>query len=165
MKRVFILTAMVLLIDSIFATQHNGSTDVISLKNIRAVRVVTAICCGDAKQFGPSEDRIRAAVESHLRFNGIRLLSKTDIVPGDPTLYVEVTSFRNSTIMLFDCYSAVSLDQDIVLVRDPKIRIRTSTWSKVVIGTSAVDKLKSDQESRVDTLVGLFLKAWRAANP
>jgi hypothetical protein len=165
MKALFLLVTIVLLFDETSTAQQNDPASLKSLTGIKVVRVAVAICCADTKQYAPSEDRIRAALEAHLRSNGIGILSKAAAAPGDSTLYIEVTSFKNSTTSLYDCYSAISLDQDIVLVRDSRIRNRTSTWSKFSIGTSAINKLKSDQESRINALLGLFIRAWRSANP
>jgi hypothetical protein len=136
-----------------------------SLKGLSAVSVAVDPIDPDIEREGLSRSQIQREVEMRLKAGGIKVLAPTEspAMPGQPQLCISVNAMKGSS-SIYSYSLEVSLQQRVLLDRDPQISVVGSTWATGSIGIVGAAKL-GGLFAKITDLVGDFLEAWRSANP
>jgi hypothetical protein len=99
-----------------------------TLRGIKGISVEIDSLPEEVEKSGLTRDQIKTDTESKLRMASIKMVSEEEssLLPGNPYLYVNVTALKTYGLVSF--ILQVSLGQEVSLVRDPKIKLKTSTW-------------------------------------
>ena len=136
-----------------------------SLRGLREIFVVTENLSDEAVKDGLSKDQIQTDVGLKLRMAGIKVISKEEssLTSGYPFLFVTVNAMRHRS-GLFAIGIRVSLEQDVYLVRNPKVSLSTSTWSVegvYIVGETNIMQVRE----KIKDLVDDFINDYLAENP
>jgi len=134
---------------------------------IDAMYVVVEDLSKDAIEAGLTRKQIQMDVELKLRQEGIRIVSKEESLktPVDAFLYVNVSVIKIRDLPKLAHHITVELKQGVFLMRNPKILILATTWSKAMTGYSGDLRFVSAMREDVSDLVDIFLNDYLAANP
>ena len=168
MKKYWILATILLMVcvGGLFAQTILQRRVVLS--GLKGMDVIVEDLNPAGKEIGLSKERIQTDVELKLRLAGIKVLSKEEWLDakGRPYLYVRVTALKSTTLSLYSCFVEVSLYEQVVLVRDPKIVTSASTCrSGGYIMSGGSDVVKESVRKTIKDLVDEFINDYLAANP
>jgi hypothetical protein len=130
--------------------------EVQSLRGLKEVYVVVEPLESGAEKWGLTTDQVLTDVQLRLRRAGIHVTGSVD----DAFLYVGIDFFkdvgnrRNYAIR-------ISLNQQVILERDPTIHISAATWNYNSVGYANPDELRKYLGDDVDRFINDYL----AANP
>jgi hypothetical protein len=136
------------------------SSEVVSLRGIRAVLVGAWDLDDGAKAMGLTKEAIQADVELKLRLAGMRAVTPDEGVklPGTPMLYVKVAApdpALGATV-------SVQLRQNVLLERNRVSLILIPTWDRtIVVANPTAQHVRDGIKDSVDE----FLKTWLSVNP
>jgi len=136
-----------------------------SLYGLPGVYVLVESLNLDMEKDGLTKDQLRKEVESQLRNAGIRVLTREEKLktPGNPQLYVNVNLLKSSSPFAYAYSVEINLEQEVALVRKPKMRTVATTWSQGSVGIVGIANLKAIQET-VRGRVDHFIHDYFAAN-
>lgn len=133
----------------------------LSLGGLDRVVVLVETVSSEMKQDGLTREAFVSDVSTVLKAEGIELMTGEDVpdLPGNPYLYINVNAFKSKEYVY-----AISLEfrQSVFLSRNPDLKVDAVTWSKRYIGTT---QLKEDIRAHLKGLTGIFVNAYRSANP
>ena len=136
-----------------------------SLRGLKGVEVLASAILPDNEAQGFTRSRLQSDIETRLRTAGIGVLTPEESVttPGSPFLHVKVFS-QESELGGFVCRIAVDLHQDVVLERDPSVRVIAATWRTEWIG--ALRHLTADGvREKLNVCLDRFIADYSALNP
>ena len=109
------------------------------------------------------EDYLRTDVKYYLRLAGIKVQTPKEWVatPGTPYLYLNVSLLHGQRGEKAIYSSALSLKQDVQLVRNSSITANTTTWSNGTVVYGDLSDVRDSVKDHVDT----FINAWLSVNP
>lgn len=141
-----------------------------SLRGLKGVHVLVLVIVGDensdAEHAGLTRRQLQTQVELRLRKARIPVLSEEELLrsPGAPYLCVKVDA-RKVSEGLYAVFVRVTLTQQVLLLRDPKVRVPASTWGSTgVIGGVGESRLREIRDAVADE-VDEFINAYLAVNP
>lgn len=115
---------------------------------------------------GLTKQILQTDVELQLRRNGIRVLSEDEwaATPGRPFLLINVSGPVSEEIEVAAQDIAVTLQQDVILLRDQNIWCNAVTWG---MHTAGMVSLKDHRKLRgiIKDLIDTFSNSYLAANP
>jgi hypothetical protein len=137
-----------------------------TLRGLNGVQVVVEDLEPDVERDGLTMQQILTDVELRLRKSGIRVLTEQERfnAPGQPWLYVRVSTYRHSDISAYSVATLVELYQDTSLARNPDLAIAAVTWSTGGIGMVGSARVRQFRE-RVADRVDQFINAYLSVNP
>lgn len=144
--------------------EYNASTRIEAQyvgTGIDAMYVVVEDLTKDAIEAGLTRKQIQTDVELKLRQEGIRIRS----TPVDAFLCVNVNILKILDGSMLANSITVELKQVVFLMRNPKILILATTWSKSMTGYAGETVFVSSMRQDVSDLVDIFLNDYLAANP
>lgn len=127
----------------------------------------------EVERRGLREAEIQTDVELRLRKAGIKVLSlgETLKTAGQPVLYVIVhtAAGRGPTEGLYAYNVNMQLMENVVLDRDPSMKVKAATWTfpeyvPGYVGMVGADKLRATRDY-LNTVVDEFINDYLAANP
>jgi hypothetical protein len=161
-KRIVVLTtalAVVFLCVIPFAFAEDKEITRLTLRGIKEVNVVIESIEPEIQSMGLPQAQVRADVEAKLREANIAIAP--DIERGRPALYLYVQVIRPEKINRLFYSISLSLLQNVVLERDPKVKTNTDTWLVRVLGmSSGTEAIRADIRSLLDQ----FIEDYRKAN-
>ena len=103
-------------------------------------------------------------VRTELEAIGVRFLTEDELeqTPGRPTLSVRFTPRRESEGCIHPFYLSMAIREEVVLARDPSIRVATSVWSGSV--RQDLTSVNFVPESALRQVVSQFVADWQAAH-
>lgn len=135
----------------------------LTLKGLGGVHVYVEELAAEIEKEGLRQSDLRADAEQQLEAAGIRILGNMEKALGNPYLYIYVHVFRLPTqTRRYLYYVRVELNQDVLLVREPKIVGSAVTWSDGGVG---IDFSLEHVREVVGAQVSKFVKAYGAMNP
>jgi hypothetical protein len=161
-KRIVVLTtalAVVFLCVIPFAFAEDKEITRLTLRGIKEVNVVIESIEPEIQSMGLPQAQVTADVEAKLREANIAIAP--DIERGRPALYLYVQVIRPEKINRLFYSISLSLLQNVVLERDPKVKTNTDTWLVRVLGmSSGTEAIRADIRSLLDQ----FIEDYRKAN-
>lgn len=147
---------------------HSGDKDELdSLRGLKGIYVLIENLPPDIEEKGGlTKDQIRTDIELKLRLAGIKVIPKEDRfgIPGWPFLYVNIDARRNLPGLIIYSVS-ISLEQQVNLSRDPKIRINATTWSSESHGSAGEAGMVSWIRNSIKDHVDRFINDYLSVNP
>jgi hypothetical protein len=134
-----------------------------SLAGLKEMAVVVEQLTPEAVRDGLSQETIKLDVELRLRQAGIVVRDKPTS-PGWAYVYVNVNAMFNERLRVYAVSVRLSLNQLVVLSRNPEVEIPAITWSSghiVLVGSANL----RDVRSPIRDLVDAFINDLLAANP
>ncbi len=104
-----------------------------SLYGLEGVCVVVEGLGQVIEKDGLLTSRLQADVEEELSKAGIPVLSRSEVGPMDPVLYVNVNIHKLDEIYFYSLH--VELHQLVTLARDPSIEMLVPTWNVGSVGS------------------------------
>jgi hypothetical protein len=136
-----------------------------SLVGLREVAVVVEALQDESVRDGLSTQDIRTYVELRLRQSGISIPTVPTGI-GGAWLYINVNVQKRTDIALYAVNVHVSLNQDVILLRDPMTTVfGIPTWWREGVFTTGSSLLREGTRRSVRDLVDEFLNDYLAANP
>jgi hypothetical protein len=134
-----------------------------SLKGLSAIYVVVEPIEREIERQGLTREKIRTDTIQRLRKAGIRILSKKEWLKNraGPYLYVNLNIQKDPYGVYFHAFR-VELVQKVVLIRDPKLEVFATTWSRQLLGSRGY---LSQVRYAIQDAVDLFLRDHGLANP
>jgi len=133
-----------------------------TLRGLLGVRVVVEDIKPEIERAGLTKSQLQTDVELRLRQSGIRVLTKGEVVPGQPYLYVLVHALLEPG-GLSVYYTEVVLCQNAYL-ETGKIVYGVTTWDVSSLGTVRRTRL-SQLRKLVRDKVDMFISAYLSVNP
>ena len=144
----------------------DGKFERATLRGLKGVQVVVEELRPEIERAGLKKQQLQTDVELRLRKAGIRVLTRKERLktPGTPLLYLNVNALTavDNKAVVFGI--SVELNQEVRLVRDPKIIVDATTWSTDSVGIADVNNIR-DIRRRVGDRVDVFINAYLAMNP
>jgi len=139
----------------------------LSLTEIKALCVFVQGVTEETKETGLTEKQIKRDVELKLKRAGIRVVSEEECseLAGSPVLYVNISARKRKQTAAFVYHVNIGLLQKVSLVRSPKIRIMSITWTKGQLGHCPAKSFVKSAQQTVGYLIERFLNDYRTANP
>lgn len=159
--------AMFLLLAASAATAGDDGFSRPSLKGLKGVYVLVESLQAEAERSGLNQTSIQTDVELKLRQAGITVLTEAEghAAPGGPTLYINVNTQSSRSGSLYAFSIDVELKQDVLLDRDPSIRLPgVATWSMGGVGIVSRDSFREIRNDIKDD-VDQFINAYLSVNP
>ncbi|MGE5840341.1 MAG: hypothetical protein ACM34H_10425 [Deltaproteobacteria bacterium] len=129
-----------------------------TLRGIKEVNVVIESIEPEIEKLGLTQAQVRADVEGKLR--GANIPVAEQIERGRPAVYLYVQVMRPEKVDRLFYSISLSLLQNVVLERDPKVKTNTDTWQVRVLGmSSGTDAIRSEIRSLMDQFIEDFRKA------
>lgn len=135
---------------------------------LRGLPGVAVLVVPEVEWQGLTQAQLQTDVELRLRKARIRVLSEKERgeTPGGPLLLVLVTATKVKDMSLYAVTVQVSLEQFVLLERDPKIDSAAETWNTgwagiMIVGESHLKDIRSNVADKVDRFITAFL----AVNP
>ena len=159
MKKLLVL--FLLISSTAYAQQTKYNIE--SLRGLKGVNVVVEDLQPNIEADGLGRDSIQADVELELRLAGIRVLTEEERLkePGCPYLYVNVNSYKDSTIQTYVFSISVELKQDVILMRYLQTVVYgATTWytSRVgIVRAQMVDDIRDFVKDDVDKFINDYL--------
>jgi hypothetical protein len=121
----------------------------------------------ETKKEGLTAEQIQSAVGDKLKQMGIKVVSEEESlkIAGTPVLYVNISANKMTRTPLFVYHVDVGVLQEVILVREPKIRSLSITWNRGQIGYCPSISFAKSLRGTVGDLMDKFEKDYRAANP
>jgi hypothetical protein len=172
MKLFFKITVMVSML--LISTQIQAQNSDVSRATLVGVPGVTVYVDSLAQHLvvrGMTEDVFRVEVERRLMESGIKLLNPAidGAVPGNPVLYVDITSVFDEAIQQVHYSIRVELTQTARLERNPGFAVfNVPTWSVGGIGfygTGWRDAMINDVLGFTEQFIGAFFEANHLLRP
>jgi len=142
-----------------YAGASDGPIERATLKGLKAVRVAVDPPDAELQRAGVTTTKLVAMIEQRLQKAGMATDNSA----------VEFVGLRVSAAHARKKPSAVSLTlglyQIVTLVRDPKIKATTETWSGESVVLAPPELLHEAVSNTVNQLVDQFADAFRKANP
>jgi hypothetical protein len=159
MGRRLVVSMAFLALACAFAGASDGPIERATLKGLKAVRVAVDPPDDELQRAGVTTSKLVALLEQRLQKAGLETDKNA----------VEFVGLRVTAAHARKKPSAVSLTlglyQNVTLVRDPKIKATTETWSGESIVLAPVEVLYDAVSNTVNQLVDQFADAYRKANP
>lgn len=139
----------------------------LSLTEIKALYVFVQGLTEEVKKAGLRSEQIQSDVEDKLKQEGISVVSEEEglRLAGSPVLYVNISAHKRKRTAAFVYHVDVGVLQRVALVRDPKIRIMSITWTKGRLGYCPAKALVTSVQETVGYLMDKFADDYTAANP
>jgi len=139
----------------------------LSLTEIKAFYVFVQGLTEEVKKAGLRSEQIQSDVEDKLKQEGISVVSEEESLrlAGSPVLYVNISAYKRKRTAAFVYHIDVGVLQRVALVRDPKIRIMSITWTKGRLGYCPAKALVTSVRETVGYLMDRFADDYTAANP
>ena len=133
-----------------------------SLKGLHSVllRVEGFTSDSDLERAGVTVDRLKTDLTQRLSKAGIQVLTVEEWTktPGRPYLYLNITPWKSE--IGFYAYSIeIHLGQEVLLARDPSVRVLAPTWKKSWVGVAGTGNLPSITVA-IDEQVDRFITAF-----
>ena len=142
-----------------FAFAEDKEITRLTLRGIKEVSVVIESIEPEVEKLGLTQAQVRADVEQKLHEANIAVAP--DIERGRPAVYLYVQVMRPERIERLFYSISLSLLQNVVLERDPKVKTNTDTWLVRMLGmSSGTEAIRSDIRSVLDQ----FIEDYRRAN-
>ena len=137
-----------------------------SLQGFQGVYVFVEDIDPDTERDGLTKAQIQTLVGLRLRKAGIMILSREEYLKmiGASYLYIKVYTKRHENGRDYSYAIQVSLNQDVALSRNPKIKVEASTWNVGTTGHARKDNFIEARRS-ISDLVDRFVIAYLAMNP
>lgn len=138
------------IIPSAFAEEKEIT--LLTLRGIKEVNVVIESIEPEIQNLGLKQAQVRSDVEAKLREANIAV--SPDVQRGRPAVYLYVQVIRPERIDRLFYSISLSLLQNVVLERDPKVKTNTDTWVMRMLGmSSGTEAIRSDIRSLLDQFV------------
>ena len=105
--------------------------------------------------------RLQTDVEEELSKAGIPVLSRREVGPTDPILYVNVNAHKLDELFFYSIH--VELHQLVTLVRDPSIEMQAPTWNVGSVGSVGSANLYQIRGAMKE-YVNEFIKDYKATS-
>lgn len=167
MRTVFILFVFIIAVPISPAHGQNSAETRATLADLPGVAIHVARLAVDIESLGITSGVLRVEVERRLKASGLTVLHPDvqEPVPGDPTLYLDVTAVIEDPPDQISYAIRLELTQTVRLDRDASFQIfHVATWS---VGGVAV-YAKGWRRAIIEDVVGYtdeFVSAYFAANP
>ena len=137
-----------------------------SLAGLRGISVLVEYLTPEAEQAGLTRSAIQADAELKLRMAGIRVIDEDEAVsPRGPHIYIRVNCMKVEGKEFLACSTAVALNQNVRLARDPSVVIAAATWEKDAIGVAGSSQISDGVRGLLKDLVEEFITDYLAMNP
>ena len=134
-----------------------------SLRGLKSVSIVTE----DINRFdstdGLSGKLITDDVEKKLKEAGIEILTNGQDAPGSPYLHVNINYLKKNGF--YNASIEVSLNQEVMLRRDPSIKISSITWLESELISGEEKSVGADIRKYLIQIIDKFVYEWKLANP
>ncbi len=104
-----------------------------SLYGLEGVGVLIESLNPVIEKYGLLTSRLQTDVEEELNRAGIPVLSRREVGPTDPVLYVNVNAHKLDELFFYSIH--VELHQLVTLARDPSIEMLIPTWNVGLVGS------------------------------
>ena len=136
-----------------------------TLRGLPGVWVVVEKLTPELEQAGLTQGQVHQDAEDQLRHAGIKVLTQEECwqTPGMPWLYLTIALLKASDTT-YAVTIAATLNQEIMLTRNPQIKTFGVTWDTGVhVGAVGAESLPTVRES-VGSLVKKFTADYQAVN-
>lgn len=146
------------------AVEDNDYTRV-SLAGLSGVYVAVQPIASEIEAQGLSAADIQSDTERLLRTAGMRVLAKEEWIKtkGGPVCFVAVDVVKERLITgdgdhgLYAFDITVEFNQDVLLVRNPAVRVLSPTWSTSYLGlTNSLPRIRENTKKMVERFIDAF---------
>ena len=164
-QTVWVVIALVMVLGSSQRGLAEGDDETAraTLKGLSGVELQVEVQGEGASGAGFNKKSFQTDAELKLRLAGIKMLTgaETAASPGNPYLYINISSLADQPGEDATFAILISLYQGVRLERDPNQFLSAATWSVLWMGGGNA----SDARDRVKDLLDQFLVAWLSVNP
>ncbi|MCP4666476.1 MAG: hypothetical protein GY849_08910 [Deltaproteobacteria bacterium] len=136
--------------------------ELLSLQGLKGLYVVVEELNPEIEKDGLTPEHIQKDAAQRLRQAGMKVLTKIEWMKKKegPYLYINLNARKNPYGVYMHAIS-IELVQKVLLMRNPKVEVFATTWSKQLLGQGGyLARIRYSIQDVVD----LFLNAWAKAN-
>lgn len=146
-----------------------------SLQGLKGIYVLIDGQFDDLIREGLTKDQLKTDVELQLRKARIKVLTEQEFetMPESPHLSITVSSSKGA-IGVSGSYSKttfyaigllIQLHQDVILIRNPKMKISGVTWKTILTGWHEAKDVKNSVRENLKDGIDIFMNDYLTANP
>ncbi len=137
-----------------------------TLAGIEGIAVSGDDVSPEAMKDGLNKSGLVTQTIQDLKNAGVKVLTDQQLnsAPGRPTLIISVNTLKHAG-GVYSYTVSLSLDQIVMLERNPAIRGAAPTWFVLATGACLPEELNADVTAYVKQLVDQFITDYKLANP